>query len=187
MATPVPVCPHCAVPSERPLVCDRCGWTWHANPYPAAGVLIERPGADGEAEVLLLRRNVDPGRDAWDLPAGFLDPHESFEEGALREGHEESGLEIELTELAGVYSSPAGNAVAVVYRARPRDPAGEVIPDHESTEHAWVARSSVPAWLPRMAFRSMATALDDWAQQRIGPPRPPRSATVEREAGSSPA
>ena len=171
MATPVPVCPHCAAFSERPLVCDRCGWTWHANPYPAAGVLIEREGAEGEPEVLLLRRDVDPGRGAWDLPAGFLEPHESSEAGALREGREESGLEIELVALTGVYSSPEGNAVAAIYRARPLDPGAEVDPDHESSDHAWVRRGDVPDWLPRMAFRSMAIALDDWAHERVGVPR----------------
>jgi len=73
--------------------------------------------------------------------------------------------------LAGVYSSPGGNAVATIYRARPLDPKAEVAHDHESSEHAWVARSAVPAWLSRMAFPSMAAALDDWAQERIGPPR----------------
>ncbi len=171
MATPVPVCPHCSEPAERPLVCDRCGWRWNANPYPAAGVLIERTGTTGEVEVLLLRRAVEPGYGAWDLPAGFLEPHESSEAGALREGREESGLQIELMQLAGVYSSPEGNAVAAIYRARPVDPSAAVRPDHESSEHAWVARSAVPEWLPRMAFRSMAAALDDWANDRVGRPR----------------
>jgi ADP-ribose pyrophosphatase YjhB (NUDIX family) len=171
MPSAVPLCPHCSAPAERPLVCDRCGWTWHANPYPAAGVLIERAGATGETEVLLLRRAVEPGFGAWDLPAGFLGPHESSEAGALREGREESGLEIELVELIGVYSSPEGNAVAAVYRARPVDPAAAVDPDHESSEHAWVARSAVEGWLPRMAFRSMAAALDDWRNGRLGQPR----------------
>jgi 8-oxo-dGTP diphosphatase len=171
MATAVPVCPHCSAPAERPLVCERCGWRWHANPYPAAGVLIERTGASGETEVLLLRRAVEPGNGAWDLPAGFLEPHESSEAGARREGREESGLELELLELTGVYSSPAGNAVAAIYRARPVDHLAPVRPDHESSEHAWVARSAVPEWLPRMAFHSMAAALDDWAKGRVREPR----------------
>lgn len=168
MSTPVPVCPHCSTPAERPLVCDRCGWRWHANPYPAAGVLIERSAPGGGTEVLLLRRAVEPGFGAWDLPAGFLEPNESSEDGARREGREESGLEIELLQLTGVYSSPEGNAVAAVYRARALDPEAVVRPDHESSEHAWVARSAVDDWLPRMAFRSMAAALQDWARGRVG-------------------
>jgi ADP-ribose pyrophosphatase YjhB (NUDIX family) len=167
----VPACPHCATPSERPLVCDRCGWRWHANPLPAAAVLLERhDGAGGEPSVLLLRRAVQPGLGAWDLPAGYLDPGESFEDAARRETHEEAGIAVELTALAGVYHSVPGNAVTVVYRARAAEPAPEVRIDFESSDHAWVQRSQVPAWLSRMAFASMAAAVADWAAGRIGGP-----------------
>jgi ADP-ribose pyrophosphatase YjhB (NUDIX family) len=166
----VPVCPHCALPSERPIVCDRCGWRWYANPLPAAAVLLERPSDDGEPSLLLLRRAVDPGRGAWDLPAGYLDPGESFEAGARREAAEEAGIAVELLALAGAYHSAAGNAVTVVYRARAVDEAASVEPDEESDAHAWVRRSEVPVWLPRMAFPSMRAAVADWAAGRIGGP-----------------
>jgi ADP-ribose pyrophosphatase YjhB (NUDIX family) len=166
----VPVCPHCAEPAEEPLVCDRCGWRWYANPKPAAAVLLERPSAEGEPSVLLLLRAMDPGRGAWDLPAGYLDPGESFEQAARREAREEAGLEVELVGLAGVYHSPAANAVTVVYRARPMDAAADVEVDSESSSHAWVARSDLADWLPRIAFSSMAAALADWGAGRIGGP-----------------
>jgi len=167
----VPACPHCVTESERPLVCDRCGWRWHANPLPAAGVLLERrdPGRE-EPSVLLLRRAVQPGLDAWDLPAGYLDPGESFEEAARRETREEAGIEVVLTALSGVYHSPWGNAVTVVYRGRATEQAAEVVTDFESSDHAWVARSAVPDWLPRIAFPAMAAALADWEADRIGGP-----------------
>lgn len=113
--------------------------------------------------MLLLRRAVQPGLGAWDLPAGYLDPGESFEMGARRETREEAGIEVELVSLAGVYHSPAANAVTAVFRARALDDAAPVSLDAESSDHAWVARSEVPAWLPRMAFASMAAALSDWS------------------------
>jgi ADP-ribose pyrophosphatase YjhB (NUDIX family) len=166
----VPRCPHCALPLELPIICDRCGWRWHANPYPAAGVLIEGQGADGEPSVLLLKRAIEPGLDQWDLPAGYLEPHESAEEGALREAQEEAGLEIELVRLSGVYSSKSGNAVTSVYVARPRDAQATVLLDSESSAFAWVPRSDVPAWVPRMAFQSMSQALSDWADGQFGVP-----------------
>ena len=170
MSRAVPVCPHCSQPAEEPLVCDRCGWRWYANPKPAAGVLLERASADGEPSVLLLLRAMNPGRGAWDLPAGYLDPGESFEAAARREAREEAGLEVELVGLGGVYHSPAVNAVTVVYRARTVDARAEVVVDSESTDHAWVRRSEVREWLPRIAFSSMAAALADWAAGRIGGP-----------------
>jgi 8-oxo-dGTP diphosphatase len=167
----VAACPNCATADERPLVCDRCGWRWYANPRPAAAVLLERHMA-GEAEpsVLLLRRAVQPGLGDWDLPAGYLDPGESFEQAARRETVEESGIEVELISLAGVYHSPGANAVTAVYRARSRDPTSLVRTDFESSDHAWIPRSQVADWLPRVAFGSMVSALADWAADRIGPP-----------------
>jgi len=100
---PVAICPHCARLDEQPLVCDRCAWRWHANPKPAAAVLVEREADDAaEPSVLLLRRAVEPGLGAWDLPAGYLDPGESFEQAARRETLEEAGIEVELMGLNGV-------------------------------------------------------------------------------------
>jgi ADP-ribose pyrophosphatase YjhB (NUDIX family) len=138
---------------------------------PAAGTLIERANAEGEPEVLLLRRAVEPGLGGWDLPAGYLEAGESVEEAACRETAEEAGFEVELVELIGVYTSRPGNAVSTIFLARPAEAAASVRTDAESSEHAWVTRSEVPAWLPRMAFRSMATALADWAEGRRGVPR----------------
>ncbi len=162
MSRAVAVCPHCVTEDEQPIVCDRCGWRWHANPRPAAAVLLERTDGDATA-ILLLRRAVEPGAGAWDLPAGYLDPGESFEQAARREAREESGIEVELIELAGVYHSPPANAVTAVFRARPTDMSARVSLDFESSEHAWVPHHQVSDWLPRIAFGSMASALADWA------------------------
>jgi 8-oxo-dGTP diphosphatase len=125
-------------------------------------VLLER-AEDGDTSILLLRRAVEPGVGGWDLPAGYLDPGESFEQAAVREALEESGVEVRLIELAGVYHSPPANAVTAVFRAAPTDPSAQVSLDFESSDHAWVPRSEVAAWLPRIAFGSMAQAVADWA------------------------
>lgn len=121
--------------------------------------------------MLLLRRAVEPGLGGWDLPAGYLDPGESAEQGALRETREEAGLQVELLRLVGVYSSPHANAVSTIYLARAVRAGAHVRTDAESSEYAWVARSAVGAWLPRMAFASMAAALSDWADGTFGRPR----------------
>lgn len=171
MSRPVAICPHCVPPDEQPLVCDRCAWRWHANPKPAAAVLVERRADDAaELSVLLLRRAVEPGLGAWDLPAGYLDPGESFEQAARRETLEEAGIEVELIGLNGVYHSPAANAVSAVFRGRALDPRQDIVVDFESSEFAWVPRSDVAGWLARMAFRSMASAVEDWALDRTGAP-----------------
>ncbi len=161
VSNPVPICPHCAKATEQPVTCERCGWRWYSNPKPASAVLLERRNGE-TVEVLLLRRAVEPGLGDWDLPAGYLDPGESFEEGARRETAEEAGIDVVLTELVGVYHSAPANAVTAVFRARARHPDASVMLDAESSEHAWVARRDVEAWVARMAFASMAAALSDW-------------------------
>ena len=135
-------------------------------------MLLERDSGGPDPEILLLRRAVEPGFGAWDLPAGYLDPGESFEAAARRETLEEAGIDVELVALAGVYHSPAANAVTAVYRAHAASEAPTVRIDFESSDHAWVARSVVGEWLPRMAFPSMASAIADWAAGRPGAPRP---------------
>jgi ADP-ribose pyrophosphatase YjhB (NUDIX family) len=160
----VPACPHCTQPEEEPLVCDRCAWRWYSNPRPASGVLVERILRDGQPAILLLQRAVEPGLGGWDLPAGYLDPGESFEVAAVRETREESGLEVQLTGLSGVYHSPAANAVTAVFRATASDPDGVRL-DFESSDYRWVGRADVATWLPRVAFPSMAQAIADWSRR----------------------
>ena len=48
--------------------------------------------ADGE--LLVVTRNRDPAKGTWDLPGGFLDPGETYEQGLRRELREELNLDI---------------------------------------------------------------------------------------------
>ena len=58
----------------------------------AAGGVVVRRGKKGPKVALVHR----PRYDDWSLPKGKLDPGESYEEGALREVREETGLRCEL-------------------------------------------------------------------------------------------
>jgi 8-oxo-dGTP diphosphatase len=71
----------------------------HKNPKPTTDVVIEL----GDGIVLVRRKNPPHG---WALPGGFIDEGERVAEAARREAKEETGLEVELTELLGVYSDP---------------------------------------------------------------------------------
>jgi len=76
-----------------------CGQT-HRNPAPTVDIIIEL--SDGG--IVLIRRANPPH--GWAIPGGFVDYGESVENAAVREAAEETGLDVKLTRLLGVYSDP---------------------------------------------------------------------------------
>lgn len=98
-------CPHCGKPVLH-----------YRNPVPTVDVVIFDPG---RGVVLIERANPPHG---WALPGGFVDYGESLEAAAVREAREETGLEVTLTGLLGVYSDPSRDprqhTLSVVYTAQ---------------------------------------------------------------------
>ena len=70
------------------------------NPFPTVDIIIEVEGGI----VLIERKNPPHG---WAIPGGFVDYGETVEAAAIREAKEETGLDVELTVLLGVYSDPS--------------------------------------------------------------------------------
>lgn len=64
----------------------------HEATVEAAGGVVVR-GDDGHREVLVVHR---PRYDDWSLPKGKLDPGETYEDAAVREVAEETGVRVEL-------------------------------------------------------------------------------------------
>jgi ADP-ribose pyrophosphatase YjhB (NUDIX family) len=83
------ICPHCGKNTGRYL-----------TPSPTVDIIIETSGGI----VLIKRKNPPYG---WAIPGGFVDYGESVEQAAVREAKEETGLDIKLAGLLGVYSDPA--------------------------------------------------------------------------------
>lgn len=63
-----------------------------------------------DAGRLLLHRRADNHH--WALPGGGMDPGESIAETCRREVREETGLEVEIVRLVGIYSDPSRHAIA---------------------------------------------------------------------------
>ncbi len=83
------------------IECPRCGYPVkvYKNPVPTVDIII----TTGDKIVLIRRKNEPLG---WAIPGGFIDFGESAENAAVREAKEETGLDVELTGLLGVYSDP---------------------------------------------------------------------------------
>jgi 8-oxo-dGTP diphosphatase len=94
-------CPQCKgrlIPKIESFYCPQCKETIYQNSKPTASVLI----MDND-KVLLGIRAQDPGKGKYDIIGGFLNLGEHPEAGAVRETKEETGLEIKITSLLGVY------------------------------------------------------------------------------------
>lgn len=59
---------------------------------------------DKSGRKILLTRRTD--NDRWCLPGGRMDPGESIEETCIREVWEETGLQVKVRRLLGVYTTP---------------------------------------------------------------------------------
>ena len=79
---------------------------YHDPEAPAANSLVVGSSAvvvDGEGRILLQRRS-DSGN--WALPGGAMDIGETFAESALREVKEETGFDVRIERIVGIYSDP---------------------------------------------------------------------------------
>lgn len=103
------------------------------NPSPTADCIIY----DEEKGVVLIERNNEPHGLA--LPGGFVNTGETVEHAAIREMKEETGLDIELLGIIGVYSrpdrDPRFHTMTVTYVAKPKDISQLMAGDDASNAH----------------------------------------------------
>ena len=113
------------------------------TPLLATDVIVEI----GDKIVLVGRRNAPHG---WALPGGFVDRGEKVEDAAVREIKEETGLDVSLEQLLGIYSDPRRDprqhVVSVVYIGQA---SGEPISGDDAAEVALFAPHALP---PSLCF-----------------------------------
>ncbi len=87
------------------------------TPKVTVDVLLEEGG-----KILLVKRAFPPFKGRWALPGGYIEYGERAEEAAAREAKEETGLDVELEGIVGVYSDPKrdprGHQISIAYRAK---------------------------------------------------------------------
>jgi 8-oxo-dGTP pyrophosphatase MutT (NUDIX family) len=93
---------------------------------------------DGERILLALRRDID----WWNLPGGGMEVGETVDEALFREVSEETGLEIEIGQLVGVYSKPQKQEVVLTFRCSIIS--GTPIATEETRECRYFAPNDLP-------------------------------------------
>jgi 8-oxo-dGTP pyrophosphatase MutT (NUDIX family) len=126
---------------------------------------------DDDGRLLMIQRS-DNG--VWALPGGAQDIGETTREAAIREVEEETGIEVEITGVSGVYSDPrhviayddgeVRQEFSVVFHGRPIG--GALRGSNESRHAAWVNPTDVPNL---KIDRSMRLRIEHGLEERSEP------------------
>jgi 8-oxo-dGTP diphosphatase len=117
------------------------------RPLVGVGAII----LDGE-RLLLVRRGSPPYEGEWSLPGGLLEAGERLEDAVRREVREETGLEVEVLSLAGVFErivrdkegKPEYHYVLLDYFCRVRG--GSLRCGSDAAAAAWIPRHELGSY-----------------------------------------
>ena len=98
--------------SLKRYCCADCHTIFYTNPNMVVGALCIR-----NDKILMAKRNINPRKGLWTLPAGFMENAETLEEGALRETFEETCSKAEAIMPYTMFSLPHINQIHKFYLA----------------------------------------------------------------------
>ncbi len=141
-------------------VCPGCHTIHYENPLNVVGTVPHL----GD-RVLLCKRNIEPRRGKWTLPAGFMELQETTAQGAARETQEEAGAHFEMEGLFSILNVARVGQVHLFYTARLLD--DQFDPGHETMEARLFEEAEIP-W-DEIAFRTVKETLEHYfADRRTG-------------------
>ncbi len=118
--------------------------TW--PPITADGILYTEKG------ILLINRGNEPFQGYWALPGGFLDMGETIEDTLVREMKEETGLDVEIVKVVGVFSrpdrDPRGQTVSTAFHVKLKDENQEPVAGDDAADFRFFSLDE----LPKLAF-----------------------------------
>ncbi len=140
-------------------VCPGCGYVHFRDPKLVVVTLIT-----GDGRVLLVQRDIDPGRGLWALPGGYVDWNEHPEAAAVRECAEEIHTRVVLDGLFQIVHVVTGSGVGIVIVAY----RGHIVEGSPQAGHEVQAVTYFPLdALPPLAFESHRRLLHDLALQPV--------------------
>lgn len=136
--------------TKERAVCPACNTIHYENPLNVVGTIPV-----WEDKVLLCKRNIEPRRGKWTLPAGFMELNETAAEGAARETVEEAGAQFEMQALFSVLSVARVGQVHLFFRAQLTSDRFD--PGTETMEAQLFTEADIP-W-DELAFRTTQETL----------------------------
>ena len=153
------------------FVCSDCDLIHYSNPRVIVGCL---PVYEGR--ILLCKRAIEPRKNYWTLPAGFMENGETTQQGAARETWEEARARVSNLDLYRVFDVPYSSQVSMCYRCELAN--GEFGIGPESLETALYEQDQIP-WdeiaFP-VVFETLKEYFDDVEQGHF----PVRVSAIER-------
>jgi ADP-ribose pyrophosphatase YjhB (NUDIX family) len=145
---------------DRPRhVCPACATVHYQNPKLVVGSLP----VSGE-RILLCRRAIDPRRNTWTLPAGWLENGETVAACALRETFEEAWATVTDLQAYTLVNLPHINQLYLILRARLVNQ--DFRPGPESLEVRLFSQAEIP-W-DNLAFSAIEQTLRHYCQDYPG-------------------
>ena len=116
-------------------------------PHPAVATDCVVFGFNGKAlEILLIKRGLEPCKDMWAFPGGFMRMEETAEECALRELSEETGLRVnvlkQLGAFTGIHRDPRERVVSIAFYALVQP--SEVTGGDDASQARWFPLDEAP-------------------------------------------
>ncbi len=153
-------------------VCSSCELVHYINPRIIVGCLPVY-----EDKVLMCKRAIEPRKNYWTLPAGFMENGETTVDGAARETWEEARARVTDMELYRIFDIPYISQVYMFYRCNLVD--GEFGVGPESLESALYTEDEIP-W-DEIAFPVVYKALKEYFSDRGTQQFPVRVSALERK------
>ena len=94
-----------------------------------------------DGKILLLKRNVEPFKGFWHLPAGHVRRNESLEDALIREFKEETCLDIEVGKVVDGRIEKTFDKTKIVVALQVISAKGEIRLNSENSRYGWFERT----------------------------------------------
>jgi|SRR6185503_4566967 len=158
-------CPKCGTKyyeqkEANKFVCSNCAYELYLNSKATASALI----VDGD-KILLGKRLAEPEKGKWDVVGGFLNYGEHPEAAVKREVKEETGLDVKIEQLTGIFTDEYGSekhaTLNIFYLVKVVGGAEQ--PGDDIGELKWFSKNEIPNDL---AFKNNRDGINAWLKEK---------------------